>query len=283
MTDNDALLHAILDDPDDDGPRLVYADWLEEHGEQARAEFIRVECQLHRLLVGSPNRDPLEYRARQLLCISDGVFRYEGNLSPELEDRDCQLVAACGAQWAEPLAALVGYWGFRRGFVAEVGMGGRQFLKNAEALFRLAPVRYVAFDRVAPVLIPTLVESPFLARLHALSLAHNRIGPKGARCLAGCPHLAGLKSLDLMHCRIGDDGLAALLSSPHLAGLTALDLWNNDLSEASAERLATAAAPRRLDYLSLGCNNFGQRGQQLLRERFGDRLTFGLYDAGKKR
>lgn len=32
--------------PYDDGPRLVYADWLEEQGECARAEFIRVQCEL---------------------------------------------------------------------------------------------------------------------------------------------------------------------------------------------------------------------------------------------
>ncbi len=36
MTDNDALLRAILDSPDDDAPRLVYADWLEENGDATR-------------------------------------------------------------------------------------------------------------------------------------------------------------------------------------------------------------------------------------------------------
>jgi uncharacterized protein (TIGR02996 family) len=29
------LLQAILADPEDDTPRLVYADWLEEHGQSA--------------------------------------------------------------------------------------------------------------------------------------------------------------------------------------------------------------------------------------------------------
>ena len=46
MTDGEALLKAIIDDPHDDLPRLAYADWLEEHGgevERARAEFIRVQ------------------------------------------------------------------------------------------------------------------------------------------------------------------------------------------------------------------------------------------------
>jgi len=44
-----ALLAAIRVAPDDDAPRLVYADWLEEHGQPERAEFIRVQCELIRL------------------------------------------------------------------------------------------------------------------------------------------------------------------------------------------------------------------------------------------
>ena len=46
MIQNEALFRAILDEPEDDAPRLVYADWLEEHGDGARAEFIRVQCEL---------------------------------------------------------------------------------------------------------------------------------------------------------------------------------------------------------------------------------------------
>src|SRR5579885_46194 len=48
MTDADALLVAVLAAPDDDAPRLIYADWLDEHGEPARAEFIRVQCEKDR-------------------------------------------------------------------------------------------------------------------------------------------------------------------------------------------------------------------------------------------
>ncbi|MDY3551208.1 TIGR02996 domain-containing protein [Gemmata sp. JC717] len=42
--DADALLDAIFDAPDDDTPRLVYADWLQEHGQEAHAQFIRLQC-----------------------------------------------------------------------------------------------------------------------------------------------------------------------------------------------------------------------------------------------
>lgn len=50
MSDRRALLNAILDAPDDDAPRLVYADWLREVGEYDRAEFIAVQIRLHRLI-----------------------------------------------------------------------------------------------------------------------------------------------------------------------------------------------------------------------------------------
>ena len=46
MTDGHGLLQAIIDTPDDEGLRLVYADWLEEQGETDQAELIRVQCRL---------------------------------------------------------------------------------------------------------------------------------------------------------------------------------------------------------------------------------------------
>ena len=39
-----SLLQAILENPADDFARLVYADWLEQQGDEPRAEFIRVQC-----------------------------------------------------------------------------------------------------------------------------------------------------------------------------------------------------------------------------------------------
>lgn len=43
MTDRDALLAACRADHANDLPRLVFADWLEEHNEAKRAEFIRYQ------------------------------------------------------------------------------------------------------------------------------------------------------------------------------------------------------------------------------------------------
>jgi uncharacterized protein (TIGR02996 family) len=41
-----SLLLGVRNNLDDNNPRLVYADWLEENGEPERAEFIRVQCEL---------------------------------------------------------------------------------------------------------------------------------------------------------------------------------------------------------------------------------------------
>ena len=49
MTDHAALLRAILDGPEDEAPRLVYADWLDEHRDPDRAEFIRVQLRMDAL------------------------------------------------------------------------------------------------------------------------------------------------------------------------------------------------------------------------------------------
>lgn len=40
-TDEEAFLKAIADQPADDTARLVYADWLDEHGDPDRAAFVR--------------------------------------------------------------------------------------------------------------------------------------------------------------------------------------------------------------------------------------------------
>jgi uncharacterized protein (TIGR02996 family) len=48
MHDDSPYLRAICRDPFDDGPRLVWADCLDERGDP-RGEFIRVQCELARL------------------------------------------------------------------------------------------------------------------------------------------------------------------------------------------------------------------------------------------
>ena len=64
---HDAFMRAIRAAPDDDAPRLVYADWLEENGDPMRAEFIRVQCTRARLPADDPAAEELNARSYALL------------------------------------------------------------------------------------------------------------------------------------------------------------------------------------------------------------------------
>jgi uncharacterized protein (TIGR02996 family) len=49
VTDRETLFANVLHQPADDMARLVLADWLDEHDEPERAEFIRVQCRMDQL------------------------------------------------------------------------------------------------------------------------------------------------------------------------------------------------------------------------------------------
>ena len=64
--DDEPFLRAISAAPDDDAPRLVYADWLDEHGQPDRAEFVRLQVRLRHLPAHDPSRTELTSREQQL-------------------------------------------------------------------------------------------------------------------------------------------------------------------------------------------------------------------------
>src|SRR6516164_6222436 len=130
------FLTAILDNPADDHPRLVYADWLDEHCDP-RGEFIRVQCRLAK--AGGKDR-----------CLF------------ELETREGELLHEFAATWAEPLAGLVDWWAFHRGFVEEIGTTGDGFLAHAEALFCRAPIRAIHFSDIGKP--NSMADCPYVGR-----------------------------------------------------------------------------------------------------------------------
>jgi uncharacterized protein (TIGR02996 family) len=92
-----AILQAILDEPDDDTHRLVYADWLEDNGENDRAEFIRLQIMLwnaerdcncgskrggHQFTGGQHHNGPCE--ADQLRIKINGVWKQAWLASAEI-------------------------------------------------------------------------------------------------------------------------------------------------------------------------------------------------------
>src|SRR5438046_2537388 len=124
----DPLLQAVLAEPQDDALRLVYADWLEEHGDPDRAELIRLQCELARL-------EPSDRRGQRL------------------RRRERALLREHGKEWAGPLGRLKcsPYLGWRRGFVDSVReVEAQEFLDHLPAFFERHPLRVVEVRRARP-------------------------------------------------------------------------------------------------------------------------------------
>jgi uncharacterized protein (TIGR02996 family) len=215
MTDQD-FLQAVLDHPDDDGPRLVFADWLDDHGRPERAEFIRLQCEAERLAGDDP-------RCARLLARAD------------------RLLAEKGAEqgWAGPLARLAARLEYRRGFVEAVELECGALLANADAVFGSSPIRLLevgfAWDRAGEQLA-RLDACRYLSRVESVRLGFGCyfIGDEDFEVLARLPVLLGrLDSLFGQECTVGERGLRPFLVSPHLSRLTVLSLPECELRGAA--------------------------------------------------
>jgi uncharacterized protein (TIGR02996 family) len=227
-----AFLEAVCADPAADGPRLIYADWLDEQGDP-RGEFIRLQCALGRLAADDPLVRPLTLRL--------GTFgRYM-------------------SAWEAPLKPVVGGMEWARGFVETVNVEARTFLRRAAELFRLAPVRRVRFLDVGTSL-GRLMESPYLARLTALTIFAQHTDERLTRALVESPYLDGLRTLNIARNRVGDRGAERLAWSPRFRHLTELDLSDNAVGDLGLRAVAGAANLENLEVLELRRNEVTRAG-----------------------
>jgi uncharacterized protein (TIGR02996 family) len=225
VSQHEAFLHAIIEAPDDDSPRLVYADWLEDNGDPARAEFIRVQCRLAALDEDDPERLALQAREYDLLADHWGA-------------------------WAAPLIGRVRRWQFRRGFVEQIKAEPGQFLKEAKRLLDFAPIRELNIKYPTADEVRALAASKHLRRIVQLNLDHAKLGDAGAAVLADSPNLGGLTHLSLRFTDLETTGLCTLASSPRLRGLRALDATANDVKRGAFEAFIAACRLPQLERLA---------------------------------
>jgi len=239
-TTADALLAAICAEPDDDGPRLAYSDWLEEHGDVARAEFIRAGCRRARLEPWHADWSMLAWRERVLLARHERSWRAE---LPKIE----------GVTWGS----------FERGFVHEVSAASPGVLAaRAGDILRAAPVRWATlggttsdWESCAPL--------PFLRGLQFVHVPIFEANLDFLNCTAldrnpdsvfQSPLLSTLTALDLSSFDIREELLGALARSPYLANLRTLVLDRSILDRGNLRLLLASAISPNLTTLRLrGC------------------------------
>lgn len=77
MSDEQGFLDRLLIAPQDDAVRLVYADWLEERGDEVsncKSEFLRVCCEWSKFAGNKRRKDPLTYRLMELAAKLDRTW-----------------------------------------------------------------------------------------------------------------------------------------------------------------------------------------------------------------
>ena len=235
-TDVEPFLQRIRAYPDDDAPRLILADWLEEQGGEhtARAQFIRVQIALAGLKPNDPRREALIVAERALL---------------EQHHQD----------WEAPLRRLATGLVFRRGFVEELNVDARDFVRYAHELFAAGPIRHLHLLNLGGHL-PEVLASPYIGRLRALTIFAQYAGEPLARALARANNLSGLRGLELQRNRLGDAGVSHLAGSAVFANLEELNLANNELTDGAARSLAASPHLAKLRRLDLRDNAIGPPG-----------------------
>lgn len=122
MNAGDALHADILASPDDDGIRLIYADWLTDSGDPDRAEFIRVQIELAQLRKGRISQRERDLREREESLLQQYFSAWFGDAN----------------DWPFFMAHPA------RGFIDAITVKGCQFAPlNYLWLFSLHPVREV--------------------------------------------------------------------------------------------------------------------------------------------
>ena len=264
-----AFLEPILAAFADDGPRLIYADYLDESSapaDVARAEFIRVQIALARIPADHPQRRTLVRKQNELLLRWQSV-------------------------WTQTLRGLFSGCEFRRGILDTIAVDAKFFCEAGDRLFHGTAVRRVKFldaakriDRLAqcPALahireldlcgndlgnggVNLLIRSQFLSGLESLDLSFNGIGDGGVRLLARASAFPQLRVLHLNDNRtIGCEGVRAIAESAQLANLRTLDVSGNAVGDDGVRSLVASRELGGVNRLRLHANRIGDAGLEAL-------------------
>jgi uncharacterized protein (TIGR02996 family) len=183
VTEREALLRAVCENPDDDTPRLVFADWLQENGEEERAEFIRVQCEAARLAANERRR------LRKLV-------RRAGELESQHGARwfdELPLANSEHIEWVRNDGWLDGE-AFDRGFPARLFVQTAGTLaKHAKVLLHATPVRRLLIWNIKRA--DKLAKISQLRHLHTIRI--RIVSKQAADDFLECPYLDSVPDIRL--------------------------------------------------------------------------------------
>lgn len=130
------LLAGVCANPADDTARLVYADWMQENGQEERGEFVRVQVALAKFGPKPPEcgsgliaQDRAGCKACQL------VLDWQCDTDP-IRQRERQLLITKSAEdvWPTTASAWADKYEFSRGFLSSLTCSAVDFFAHADEL-----------------------------------------------------------------------------------------------------------------------------------------------------
>lgn len=269
-----AMLAAIITKPEDDTPRLAYADWLEEHNlelpasrresARGRAELIRLEIEHSREVVGKGDRQVISARAKRIDELKN--MHYNAWLNELARDVPCAGMS----------------FKCKRGLFEEVCCSVKTFVNQGAYLFERVPVATLRLLKLTPRNVASLAMCPHFARLRTLKISvADQLEPI-AQLLSGYP-LDNLRGLVLDSSNIDlttdewferADAIAARLAEQtwSVGRLKRLVLAGAGVGGEGGRALAESASLAKLEILDLRHNPGLGASRALLREKFGPRV-----------
>src|SRR5579871_6871188 len=215
-----SFFRAIKENPDDDTPRLIFADWLQERGDAAsaaRGEYLRLSVMRHRL----PPDDP-DYEL--------------------IKRREAEIFTEHRWQWLGPLTDAARGWTFERGMVQITASADKLLTSEVADWARTEPSWWIdalKLTDLTPSHIKRLVRFPLLSHLNTLDLSDNQNFRNGIRRLLDALCAAQMHCLArFLLCRVGFSRIP--YTAWGFAGfvrLNVLDLRHNRLDDTVARML----------------------------------------------
>ncbi|MFO0550968.1 MAG: TIGR02996 domain-containing protein [Polyangiaceae bacterium] len=256
--DERSMSAAVLAAPDEDAPRMVYADWLSERGDP-RGELITTQIALGRGDLASEARTKLIEAERTLL-------------------------AQHGEAWVRPIGLKPEEVVLQRGWIEEVSTTADRLLDRWSTLFEACPVRALRVRKLGDKEAAALAaKSELWSRVRELEISNSELGINGLKALAAIGDKHGLRTLLLRGVKLvaktlrmlADAGVLRPLSRLAMSGaslgstvgpvlmesdsvslLTELDLSDNGLGDSSIGALLARPLPR-LETLNLSGTALG--------------------------
>jgi uncharacterized protein (TIGR02996 family) len=205
--DEQTLLRAVIDNPEDAAPRLALAElWGGPRGAFIRAQIAASDA----LRAGGPAARPM-FEAEKLL---------RGN----------------HRAWAGPIADRVHQVRFLRGFPEWVVVEASTFVREWEAMFALAPIRHLDLVHARGVMAE-VADCPGLERIVGLSFnlfgttLNDPVGDEAAVALAASARLRGLRYLNLGDSKLSEAAMAEVAKSASFPSLEVGLLYGNALAD----------------------------------------------------